>query len=190
MENKKTSTAQCVIALILSLLAIIAPLISLTNRYFDGVRIIGYGIFFYVSDLYWEGILIWISTFFILLSAVATVIIAYLCFSPNISKTLKKAITPCVIIMYAFLFLNSIFQSIIFDGKTLAYIPWAIGSLILAGYFLAPRLLSQKELYQNTGSDISDLEKYERIKEYKKLLDNGIITQAEFDKTKAKILGL
>lgn len=30
---------------------------------------------------------------------------------------------------------------------------------------------------------------YERIKEYKKLLDEGVITQEEFDEEKAKLLG-
>ncbi|MCL2675387.1 MAG: hypothetical protein FWE84_02195 [Firmicutes bacterium] len=82
----------------------------------------------------------------LLATAIFTVVIVCLSlFLLKAKSKIRKLITPCVIIQYALIFVYFVFgiiNMIIIEGATNTYIPFLLGTLILAAYFFVPRLIA------------------------------------------------
>ena len=88
--------------------------------------------------------------------------------------------------------------------STASYIPLIIGAILLAGYFAVLKYMPEDastEFFPKTitstastpkkmPSKLSENERIESLVKYKNLLEQGIITQEEFDTKKKELLGL
>lgn len=80
--------------------------------------------------------------------------------------------------------------------STMSFVPIIIGMILFVGYCITSMIFVRKNktMQQNTKEDNANLsmenEKIELLLHYKKLCDDGIITQEEFDAKKKQLLNL
>ena len=79
--------------------------------------------------------------------------------------------------------------------NTSSFIPLIIGVALVIGYNLSLKYLpdagfSSSGVSSKTSPALNEVAKMEALSKYKGLLDNGIITQEEFDAKKKQLLGL
>lgn len=80
----------------------------------------------------------------------------------------------------------------LFSATTYTYIPFIIMSVLFVAYHVVPsKLFKNDEIVEgvkSTGSVKSQSSKLELLRDYKKALDEGIISQEEFDEKKKELL--
>ena len=131
-------------------------------------------------------------------------IVKRLCFIPAAFITAKTVVTVLGL-LFNFLFFGAfaaLFWGIVEIGAILLACAWLaypegipIQNFIFGGTFKyesdAAQVYETEETQQkNAGGDTQSSAVVSELKEYKKLLDDGIITQEEFDAKKKQILGL
>lgn len=220
--------ALCAISLTSALFMLVAlafPLVKTNGGFYgydyylfphaeNGFQLLDFKSLYMEGDYAFGSIIIGITSYLQLLSAVSLMALSVVSFFIPSNKMYKIcgiisigvgvffALTYMIFGIVYSAIINALFYEKLF--YTLSYIPFIITSAFLAGYIVCGKLLSDKSLLNNEngqnktisagGKEIDcgadrEADKIELLKKYKDLLDCGVITNEEFEDKKSKLLG-
>ena len=84
--------------------------------------------------------------------------------------------------------INEIFSMDEIAFRTILFISFPMGAILGTAFVLVKKKIQKDKEHQNIEKSSTTKDVVSKLKEFKQLLDSGVLTQAEFDKQKEKIL--
>ena len=159
------------------------PVVSIYGRGVDAFYLLGYS----RAECIVTGVIAIIAA---LMGLISLIVIGWGIYAKK-NKTTFIPITACILSLAYMILCLVVAEGI----GTLGFIPFIIIVLMTVAYFICAKFLPQPDIISGgqkgtykSSSISAQKSSIELIKEYKGLLDGGIITQEEFDAKEAKLL--